>query len=513
MSDAIYQFIGRLHPMVLHLPIGLFAGLMIAETWWAIRKAPADRALRRVLVWMTAFAAGMTAAAGYILSEEPGYTGNTVTLHMWLGFAVVAVLFVAAVFASLPKASRAYALTLILGTAVLVPTGHFGASMTHGSDFLFEPFRAIEPPMLDAPPVSNEPLLEAAVPVDGNPQPAVVPSAFTTEVEPILAAYCLSCHGPTKQRGSLALHTPTDIFRGGKSGSLVVAGKPEESELYRRLVLPMEDEKHMPKAGKPQPSTEEIEAIRRWVEMGAAMEAGVKGAEPEKPTTVAEIPKAPAAPAIIEPSKEAIALLKGRLVHVEVIDPASRGLWIDFAGAAVIADAELAKLLQPLSSHVLELRMAGCDVGEATAAVIGSMPKLERLDLSRTPITIEQVRLIAAVKSLQRLTLVGNAGLTSEDVEGIRTSREPPLVIDIGGPVAAAEKPIETEPPVTFAKAGQAAAASAKLEPINAVCPVSGAPVDTKFAVLHEGKIVAFCCEKCAVSFWEDPAKFVVKAK
>ena len=60
-------------------------------------------------------------------------------------------------------------------------------------------------------------------------------SAFEAVVAPIFQARCASCHGAEKQKGRLALHTWERVAQGGDSGPLWVAGKPDESELVRRL--------------------------------------------------------------------------------------------------------------------------------------------------------------------------------------------------------------------------------------------------------------------------------------
>ena len=39
---------------------------------------------------------------------------------------------------------------------------------------------------------------------------------------------------------------------------------------------------------------------------------------------------------------------------------------------------------------------------------------------------------------------------------------------------------------------------------------MSGKAVDPHYVILYEGKLVGFCCEKCAAAFWEDPKKYRV---
>jgi hypothetical protein len=40
---------------------------------------------------------------------------------------------------------------------------------------------------------------------------------------------------------------------------------------------------------------------------------------------------------------------------------------------------------------------------------------------------------------------------------------------------------------------------------------VSGKPIDSRYVVLHEGKLIGLCCEKCAQAFWADPSKYPLK--
>ena len=61
--------------------------------------------------------------------------------------------------------------------------------------------------------------------------------AFLPDVAPVLISRCGSCHGGTKARGDYKLNTFENLIQSGASGTVVVVpGKPDESELYRRLV-------------------------------------------------------------------------------------------------------------------------------------------------------------------------------------------------------------------------------------------------------------------------------------
>ena len=96
---------------------------------------------------------------------------------------------------------------------------------------------------------------------------------FTRDVRPILADKCFACHGPdpAQRKGEApARHRPTAPFGPAASGSpAVVAGKPDESELYQRIISDDPDE-HMPpaKSGKTLTAAE-VATLKAWIEQGA----------------------------------------------------------------------------------------------------------------------------------------------------------------------------------------------------------------------------------------------------
>src|SRR5262249_32966249 len=56
-----------------------------------------------------------------------------------------------------------------------------------------------------------------------------------------------------------------------------------------------------------------------------------------------------------------------------------------------------------------------------------------------------------------------------------------------------------------------ASAATNNATPANTECPVSGKPIDTSKTLLHEGILIAFCCDDCKTKFQQDPKPFLGK--
>ena len=90
---------------------------------------------------------------------------------------------------------------------------------------------------------------------------------FLSDIQPVFAARCYSCHGPAKQMARLRLDSRQSVFEGAKSGPAVVPGRAEESLLYQR-VAGLNDLEQMP-LGQEKLSAEQINLIRDWINQGA----------------------------------------------------------------------------------------------------------------------------------------------------------------------------------------------------------------------------------------------------
>ncbi|MBW3540098.1 MAG: PSD1 and planctomycete cytochrome C domain-containing protein [Planctomycetes bacterium] len=91
---------------------------------------------------------------------------------------------------------------------------------------------------------------------------------FETRIRPLFARHCTACHGEKEQNSGLRLDTSEGILAGGDSGPAVVPGKPGESLLLTAVGYGADD-LQMPPDKKL--SDKEIAALRKWVELGAAV--------------------------------------------------------------------------------------------------------------------------------------------------------------------------------------------------------------------------------------------------
>jgi YHS domain-containing protein len=351
-------------------------------------------------------------------------------------------------------------------------------------------------------------------------------SSYDAVIAPILAQRCTGCHGEAKAKGGLRLDSREALLAGGESGAVIVAGNVAASELVRRLRLPLDDPDHMPPDDKPQPGADQVRAIELWIASGASFDAEIDELRPIEPE--------PVRPTLSPADPAALAALRAELVHVQPIAADSNGLWIDFAAIATrVDDALVQRLLAPLRGQIVELSLARTSIGAPTLKLLAGMPFLRRLDLRNTTVddqalsalaehgTLEElvlarthvgdasVPLLASLSSLRRV-YVWRSALSAGGVALLRTRAD--LLVDAGDVPDALAAEIEPQPtlssdaPIPGApKPGDAGA------PVNTVCPVTGSPVNPKYTLTFEGKLVGFCCPNCPGEFEKDPRKYAGK--
>ena len=105
--------------------------------------------------------------------------------------------------------------------------------------------------------------------------------SFAKQVAPIFSQRCLACHNARTAKGRLNMETFANLMKGGENGASVVANKPGDS-----LLQTMIEDHSMPKDADPL-SAEQIALVKKWIETGARLDAGVGPAA----TLITIIPK------------------------------------------------------------------------------------------------------------------------------------------------------------------------------------------------------------------------------
>jgi hypothetical protein len=239
-----------------------------------------------------------------------------------------------------------------------------------------------------------------------------VPGTFYAErVAPILEEHCAGCHGPRLQRARLRLDTLGDVQLGGKNGPVVVAGDPQASTLYKRLLLPRSDKRAMPAGNKPPLTKDELRVIELWVAAGAS------GSSPVD--SIAGAPPPPSPPIVVEPlDAEAVAKARAPLEEqvralsvrypdsIRYVSRDSAALTVDVQRlGADFDDADLAQF-EPVAAAVSRLDLSGTAITDAAVASLAGFVQLESLRLNGTRVGDRVLTAVSQLRGLKSLTLV-----------------------------------------------------------------------------------------------------------
>jgi uncharacterized membrane protein/mono/diheme cytochrome c family protein len=415
MLISIIDFTGHLHPLLVHLPIGiLLLGCFFQWLTVSNRFVFLQPAIPVMLFWGMISAIG-SCVSGYILSQSGDYDAELVSKHQWLGIIVAIaslILYLLYQFSIGERAARWASLILIVLVGI---TGHLGGSLTHGSGYLTEGFNKEEHKGPAIKPIANVP--EAVL--------------YADAIQPLFQARCYSCHGPNKKKGKLRLDTPEFIIQGGEDGKAVVPGKPDEGEMMKRLLLPLNNKDHMAPSEKPQLTKNEIELINWWISTGASFTQKIKElpqTDKIKPVldalqtgssvsdnSMADIPQTE----IKRADDDAIAKLKKAGVIIVPVAQNSNYLSASFVTASAGTDT-LLKLLQPIQQQLVWLNLGNSSLTDTGMQVIARLGNITRLHLNNTSITDNGLAQLKADTNLHYINLV-HTSVTAKGVGELKS--------------------------------------------------------------------------------------------
>ena len=279
----IVRFIGHFHPVILHLPIGVFALIVFQELVAVFgRRGDAARNSSLLPLFFGAASAVVAAIAGFLLyqghAEE--YGGNALAeRHLWGGLifagAAVATLIVRVWCLRLSASPWFYRLLLFGSVGVMGFASHDGASMTHGSNYLTDYAPAMVRAGLGLGQKADKKELapKSAAPSSANVDARRV---YADIVVPILERRCVQCHKESKAKGDFRMDRYELMVKGGVDGPGIVPGDAENSSIIFRMGLPKIDEDRMPPKGKPEMEDAEIVVLKWWIDQGADPEKAVR---------------------------------------------------------------------------------------------------------------------------------------------------------------------------------------------------------------------------------------------
>jgi len=386
----VLQAFGRMHPLLLHLPIGLI--FVVTALVFFDKPLQASPGVITFFLLLLAITCSATALMGLFLSKEGGYDNGVLQFHKWLGV-ILSFITWGMIFLAGGKGLR---WTLISSCILLTFAGHLGATLTHGENFVSAPLFVEEP------------------------KPRVLSDSstlFSAVIEPIFETKCYGCHNRQKSKGQLVLTSLSSILKGGKNGSLWKPHSAANSLLVKRIHLPLEAKEHMPPKDKAQLSPDEIDFIASWIDAGADTRL-LLSSLPET-DTLNILAKGIVARYYTEPDdrrryafdfapEERIRELNIPNRAVFQIARNEPALAADF----FLRDSYNGKYLEQLhqvSEQIISLNLSNMPVEDDDLKLISRFQNLEKLILNNTKINGSGFKDLTALRNLRSISLAGTA--------------------------------------------------------------------------------------------------------
>lgn len=405
------MIIGRLHPLLVHLPIGIFIIVLLLSVFSMSKKFSFVASSIRFILAAGLISAILSLISGYILSLEASNAENDVALHKWTAIAMT-LIYTAYYFFSpiLTQYKYPNLIALTIMFVALLVTGHQGGSLTHGEDFLYAEKGSAEEEKIISQPIITD-IGKANVYKD------VV--AYT------LQSKCVECHGANKQKGKLRLDNTEWIVKGGKNGKSFVKGDPDNSELIKRILLDENDDHHMPPKKKTQLNASEKNILSWWVKTGASFDATIESLTPDE-----NIKKD------LEIFKQSLGGTKNTLKTRSAVSAADEKIlsslksvgWVvspiangdnhlRVSGFNIESSIDTAlSLLSGVREQVIELRLGGAGLTDESLKKITLLINLEKLWLNNNSITDNGISMVSGLKNLEYLN-VSHTGITMKGLK------------------------------------------------------------------------------------------------
>lgn len=403
------DFLGHFHPLVVHLPIGILLLAIIMEYLFPKKNS---KQFMQVVLLTGASSAILSSLLGWLLSFSGDYDNDLLTTHKWSGILLSIFSVALWIWKQYVREIANYRLIshFLFGLVflTLVLTGHFGGSLTHGADFLsFTMQKQVAE--------KNTSLLQSSV------SDTSKGSVYDKIITPILTVKCYNCHNAGKKKGNLRMQTYEALLKGGKTGPSINPGDPVTSELIKRVLLDIHDDKRMPPKGKKQLTNEEINVLYWWIQHGASKEVSIQDVKKNDTlltflsnTATPEAPKLNL-PLINRPDSVLLSALKNTPWEIHPIAKESPYLDVSAVGFPALSNEQLKKI-EGIAPNIAWLNLANTQINDEAMLTIAKCTNLLKLSLSNTAISAASVVALTKLTKLQTLTIM----YTKIDDKGLR---------------------------------------------------------------------------------------------
>jgi uncharacterized membrane protein len=385
------QVAGRLHPVILHVPIGL---LVFLAALMFLRKQFEEDAFNKtvfILLLLTSFSATLTALFGFFLSRQGDYGADGLAQHKAGGVVLSILCYLLVLVFDRFKSNAWFVGLSVITVATVLFTGHSGGTLTHGENFVMAP-------LLNS---------KREVAIDTNA------SFFQSAIYPVLEKKCVTCHNPSKAKGKWVMTSVEELTKGGENGKEWMDGNPSESRMIKYIHLPLADDKHMPPDGKPQLTSQEMKLLALWIKSGAALTKKLTEIKDHDSLRILSVAMASANKRTEEKhypfpaaSAETVKKLNTPFRSVFPLYQNSAALQADFFVKKSFQTKSLEELNE-VKEQLVALNLSKMPVTDQDLAVIGNFKNLEKLNLNFSQVSGQGLSSLRGLAQLNSISLAG----------------------------------------------------------------------------------------------------------
>lgn len=395
-------FIGHLHPLFVHLPIGIWSIYIILEFLRKKDEFKQVETINKIVFYVGALSAAASIITGLVNANLDNYSSRNVFYHQWIAIATTSLFLIHFYLRTRVQLSTFLhnCLLCILSISLII-TGHLGGVLTHGEGYLSiqgEENKEIKPLQIE------------------NINEAII---YKDLVQYIFDKNCISCHGENKQKGNLRLDSYDLMMKGGKSGKIIQLNNLEKSELITRILLPESDDKHMPPKGRLQLENFEIQILKWWVLHGVSSTSRVKEHASDSMIVHAvnqfneKFSRKNEQTSFKRPNVDVIdinTLNKLQSLGWSIIPLTKEDHYYRAVAFNINDSIEIAlKELQSVSNQIIELKLSFTNLTDQQSTLLSSFKLIQKLWLDHTPITKQGLNNLNDLKNLKYLNLFATA--------------------------------------------------------------------------------------------------------
>ena len=402
-------FFGRLHPLLVHLPIGFILLALLFDLKRFKEKGSRFNFLN--IIWFLAFISSFfSALMGWLLAQNGYYIDADLTPHQYTGILLVFFSCLGWVLRikNINMPSLFMRINNLIVLFLLILVGHLGGSLTHGSDYLTKH----APDFITSKQEYKNKLFEEYT-LD-----SIV--VFKDFVQPLLNEKCVACHNNNISRGGLNLSNIESIKKGGRSGAAFVSKNPSKSLIFKRISFSQDNEKFMPPTGIPF-SYHEIQLVQWWIQEGANYSGSLNefsitpeiqtlllkqyGLDTREKPWVEKVKLDPLPPSAV------IALEKANF-SLRTLSQNNPLLDLRYQGEKLSQQA--LKLMETYAPYITWLNLSNCKITNSDLKTIAKLENLTRLNLQQNSIRTNDLAPLNTLSHLEILNL--HSTLVNQDV-------------------------------------------------------------------------------------------------